>query len=574
MFKTQNFCHIASNNRNNVKAGVFIYRTTDDLATVSASGYFNDRIIDLKLHDIIIHEQIDASDATKVKQNFLCVVERTLTNVKVKIMDTDEVDGADTDLSNLTTTGYANISAKGTYNASATYASGTVGAAIKEKVNIDGSSIMTAPLKMRAGSMRGAIGPYLNGVGFWKMASDNTITQIATLSDTQFVPVTTNAIDLGSSTKSWKDIYASKIQGDAANIASWAKNTTNGVESITRKFNFGIANGVLTLKSGSTVYVPNGTDVFDAITTTSDLTISSVGSGSTNVMIFYSNGSLMARPVSDCFSGATQPTVTTTTAEWYDTANNVIKHTADTGSTWTTPGTSLPICECSRSSGTLTGIVNIFEGFGYIGSTVFALPGITVSMPHGRTSSDLLDSTHYTTTAVSISSESYNETVYNLDIGLGPAGISLYNYNYSEMFNIVGNGSIAIVGNADFVGGKVTRFYTNYPFRAVDYSDRRFIAHQAMPSRNYIDLTLGASGDTYTAPADGYITLAKTADGSDQYISLRNISTNQSTNCFIPGTGLIGRATIPVSKNDGINVTYTAGGTTTTFRFIFANGIK
>ena len=27
--------------------------------------------LDLKLHDIIIHEQIDASDATKVKQNYI-----------------------------------------------------------------------------------------------------------------------------------------------------------------------------------------------------------------------------------------------------------------------------------------------------------------------------------------------------------------------------------------------------------------------------------------------------------------------------------------------------------------------
>ena len=75
------------------------------------------------------------------------------------------------------------------------------------KVNIDGSSIMTAPLKFMAGSMRGAVGPYLNGVGFWKLDSQANLTLIATISDSQFIPNTTNAINLGGSTKKWKDLY-------------------------------------------------------------------------------------------------------------------------------------------------------------------------------------------------------------------------------------------------------------------------------------------------------------------------------------------------------------------------------
>ena len=74
-------------------------------------------------------------------------------------------------------------------------------------VRLDGTSIMTGPLKMAAGSMRGAFSPYFNGVAFWKMDSQNNITQIATLSDTQFLPATTNATNLGNSTKKWKDLY-------------------------------------------------------------------------------------------------------------------------------------------------------------------------------------------------------------------------------------------------------------------------------------------------------------------------------------------------------------------------------
>ena len=72
MFNKQNFCHVASNNRNEQTAGLFVYKTTDDLATVATSGYFNEKIIDINLHDFIIHEQINASD--KPKSSATCYV--------------------------------------------------------------------------------------------------------------------------------------------------------------------------------------------------------------------------------------------------------------------------------------------------------------------------------------------------------------------------------------------------------------------------------------------------------------------------------------------------------------------
>lgn len=74
-------------------------------------------------------------------------------------------------------------------------------------VRLDGTSIMTAPLKFEAGSMRGAVGPYLNGVSFWKMDAQGAITNYANFTDSQFWPVTTNAIDLGRSANKWKNLY-------------------------------------------------------------------------------------------------------------------------------------------------------------------------------------------------------------------------------------------------------------------------------------------------------------------------------------------------------------------------------
>lgn len=89
MFKSSNFCHIASNNRNEVKAGVFVYKTTDDLQTVLGRGYFNKKIIDLNLHDLIIHVQENNADKTVVQKNTLCVIGKTLDDVITDVIKSD-----------------------------------------------------------------------------------------------------------------------------------------------------------------------------------------------------------------------------------------------------------------------------------------------------------------------------------------------------------------------------------------------------------------------------------------------------------------------------------------------------
>ena len=44
------------------------------------------------------------------------------------------------------------------------------------------------------------------------------------------------------------------------------------------------------------------------------------------------------------------------------------------------------------------------------------------------------------------------------------------------------------------------------------------ISRNAMPSLHYDDLTLGASGTSYTAPSNGYIYISKVATANNQYI--------------------------------------------------------
>ena len=96
-----------------------------------------------------------------------------------------------------------------------------------------------------------------------------------------------------------------------------------------------------------------------------------------------------------------------------------------------------------------------------------------------------------------------------------------------------------------------------------------------MPSIRYIDLTLGASGSTYTAPANGWFTLRKIAnsDGSanDKYCEIYN--NTSSTGVHNNGMyGFLFICTIPVLKGDIIQINYNATGNTDLFRFIYAQG--
>ena len=96
-----------------------------------------------------------------------------------------------------------------------------------------------------------------------------------------------------------------------------------------------------------------------------------------------------------------------------------------------------------------------------------------------------------------------------------------------------------------------------------------------MPSNSYDDLTLGASGDTYTAPADGYFFLHKACGITSAYLASSNTGNGYydiswGPNFVADDLSLI----IPVKKDDEIKIYYNATGTTKNFRFIYAEGSK
>lgn len=115
-------------------------------------------------------------------------------------------------------------------------------------------------------------------------------------------------------------------------------------------------------------------------------------------------------------------------------------------------------------------------------------------------------------------------------------------------------------------------------------TDKTQAAAASMPSSRYIDLTLGASGTIYTAPANGYFSISKVAGGDWYYVNLSVLKDGVETFTEIadilyehfqdayrtsPCT-----SKVSVKKGQKMYLTYNASGALNWFRFIYAEGDK
>lgn len=141
--------------------------------------------------------------------------------------------------------------------------------------------------------------------------------------------------------------------------------------------------GTLTLKAGSKLYIPNGfeqdgtTPHFDEVVIENDVTRIENTAHQYYTMYYPDNNLIYISNTSPevSFYGPTQPTISGQFAYWYDSANNVIKRTDDSGATWTS-GYSLPFGIITVSGGSISSIDQVFEGTGYFSNKEFVLPGI------------------------------------------------------------------------------------------------------------------------------------------------------------------------------------------------------
>lgn len=146
----------------------------------------------------------------------------------------------------------------------------------------------------------------------------------------------------------------------------------------------------------------------------------------------------------------------------------------------------------------------------------------------------------------------------------------LYSGFFAEAVNKIGE---------PFAGGYIknhTETYDDYDL-VINQDDMTFRlplldGSEDLPSDKYTNLTLGASGTTYTAPANGWFNLDKVITSGGQGITIANTTSNQAVQSSAHASGNSVVCEMFAKKGDVINVSYDAGGTTHFFRFIYAQG--
>lgn len=183
---------------------------------------------------------------------------------------------------------------------------------------------------------------------------------------------------------------------------------TNGITYIPQDIKFEIVDGTTpTLYAGSEVWVPYGTaapelSIGDTLNSGIITAISWDGSAlfykvryDTDLSIDITSDPANAEFVTSIspfhsfwwfnptYSQDTAPSGFGQHALWYDTAENVVKCTSDSGATWQNYG-SLPVGVFTMAgTGATKTLKYVFNGVGYIGTTVFAVPGVKGLMADG-----------------------------------------------------------------------------------------------------------------------------------------------------------------------------------------------
>ena len=358
---------------------------------------------------------------------------------------------------------------------------------------------------------------------------------------------------------------------------------TNCITEIPQDIKLEINNGTITLKAGSKVY--NGNGIMK--TTTTDITSANANYDGQVMLALSKDFDVLLTGFVPGESVSELPTSTASFKIYYNTTDK--KCYLDTTDGW--QECSLPIALGTSTVSSWVSIDQVFNGFGFVGSTIFALPEVKGLSPNGNDSltgikknniisiENILTYTCPNITANVILDLYANKIAINSQAFDKPTTDLIFfdeinNYNYAGL----GISNDIWVGSARIENGKIVLFNPKHPISLVDKNDSSWVAQQAMPSKKYINLELGISGTVYTAVANGYIQLVKQATAANQYLvaydtNLPSTVVDENTIAIKWSTsGVNDVLYFPVRKGQQFIIGYTFGGQTIAFRLIFAQG--
>jgi hypothetical protein len=176
-------------------------------------------------------------------------------------------------------------------------------------------------------------------------------------------------------------------------------------------------------------------------------------------------------------SGTNTTTASNTYTVYYNTDTNLIGITGSDTTIVNTQIYSLPhIIFMSDGTNTFSSITQVFNGIGYIGSTVWVDKGVKGLIPSGRNADGTLNNTEITLTG--LVTRTMTETG-NYYLGISSTqdllAIEKTSYKYEEVTNyIYSAGNVLdsfILGEAGLSSGAVSVLNPKQPFRVMDHSD-------------------------------------------------------------------------------------------------------
>lgn len=228
--------------------------------------------------------------------------------------------------------------------------------------------------------------------------------------------------------------YSSKYYANEAKVLTAGglnqKQITNCILEAPKRINYEVINGLFTVKAGSQLIRPDGwidkdqgQRKFTYETLDSDIALSEVPPSVNGIRaIFYAkepqggvSGLWYFTPGSNIYSQDTQPSSPVENSMWYDTNNNIIKHSDNTGATWLDEKICFPIALVLIKDGKVESVIDLFDISGFIGSCGWVNKSVKALFSDGRNEDYTLKNIEAATEDVVISSPTgYKNTTSNM----------------------------------------------------------------------------------------------------------------------------------------------------------------
>lgn len=217
---------------------------------------------------------------------------------------------------------------------------------------------------------------------------------------------------------------------------------------------------------------------------------------------------------------------------------------------------------------------NLASGKAVVGNgiSVGLTDGTTVKSLFASTSIGLSSSDNYgSSVGSSPSGTPYGQVTIGITTDPTKSGIELSDsdlYLYFYVGETVQNANLI---NAGRIGEQLAN-KADLDAQNLSAEGKSLISGLGMPSNKYIDLTLGASDSTYTAPANGWFFFLGNWTSASTYIQLRSVQKFYRVQTLdITEYGYYGLM-LPITKGDSCKVSYKVTPKPVTFRFIYAEG--